>query len=138
MPGQAQTGKRRSIPKITNVKADDSKKLLWKNVGNNHAYPMIWADTIAIDSEASVVVAEGVTFHGMTAAENGNISITPVGAEGSALYVVKDVDNNIVTIEGGDAFTGDVDVQIILGENTDPRFIENYVCRGNNGATKNF
>jgi len=137
MPGQAQTGKRRSIPKITNVKADDSKKLLWKNVGNNHAYPMIWATTVPMDNNASVLIADNVSFHGMTLAEHGNVTITADGP--SNLHVVKDVANNAVMIVDEDGtFVGNVDVQIFLGENTDPRFIEDYVCRGNNGATKNF
>lgn len=137
MVGQAQTGQRKSIPKVANIKADDGKKLIFKNVGNNHAYPMIWADTITM-SGTEVVVASGVVFHGMDLASYGNITATSRGSLSAPLYVTRDTVNNIVKIESTASVTADVDVQIILGTNADARFIESYVCRGNNGAVKNF
>ncbi len=136
MVGQAQTGQRKSIPKVVNMKADDSKKIVWKNAGNNHNYPMIWGDTVTM-SGTEVVVASGVTFHGMTLAENGNVVATPRGQVDS-YYISRDTASNVVKIESTGSVEADFDVQFMLGANADARYIENYVCRGNNGAVKNF
>lgn len=137
MVGQAQTGKRKSIPKNANIKADDGKKLIWKNVGNNHAYPMVWSDTITM-SGTEVVVASGVEFHGFTLAENGNIVATPHSAVATPYYITRDTASNVVKIESTASVTADFDIQFMLGANADARYIESYVCRGNNGAVKNF
>ena len=137
MVGQALTGKRASIPKIANIKADDSKKMIFKNVGNNHAYPMIWADTVTMSGSA-VVVASGVTFHGMDLATYGNITVTPRSEVATPIYVTRDTVENVVQIESTASVTADFDVQVILGANADARFIESYACRGNTGAVKNF
>jgi hypothetical protein len=128
MPGQALTGKRQSMPKVTNVKADDNKKIIFKNMGNNHAYPMFWADTISMDG-TSVVVADGVVFHGNKLAENGNIVATPRSVVAANYAVVRDTVNNIVTIEADAAVTADFDVQIILAGNSNERYIEDYMRR---------
>lgn len=137
MVGQAQTGQRKSIPKAANMKADDSRKIVWKNVGNNHNYPMVWADVASMDG-TEVVVASGVSFHGMDLATYGNVVATPRSAVATPYYVTKDTVNNVVKIESTASVTTDFDVQFMLGANADARYIENYVCRGNTGAVKNF
>ena len=55
--GQALTGFRKSTPKVCKVMADDGDKLLYKFVGNNHAYPFIWAETVTHSGTATVIVA---------------------------------------------------------------------------------
>ena len=137
MPGQALTGKRKSIPKTANIKADDGRKLIWKNVGNNHAYPMLWADVISM-AGTEVVVASGVDFHGFTLAEHGSVVATPRSAVTTPYYITRDTVNNVVKIESTVSVTADFDVQCMLGENADARYIEDYASRGNKGAVKNF
>lgn len=137
MPGQAQTGRRKSTPKSANMKADDSRKIVWKNVGNNHNYPMIWGDTVTM-SGTEVVVASGVEFHGMDLATYGNITVTPRSEVTTPIYVTRDTVENVVKIESTASVTADFDVQFMLGANADARYIESYVCRGNRGAVKNF
>jgi hypothetical protein len=126
MVGQAQVGKRSSIPKIVNIKADDNTKLIFKNVGNNHAYPMIWADKITM-SGTEVVLASGVKFHGYDLASYGSITATPSSAVSTPYYITRDTVNNVVKIESTGSVNSDFDVQIILGDNAPARFIEKYV-----------
>lgn len=137
MVGQALTGKRNSIPKITNMKADDNKKVVYKNMGNNHAYPIMWCDTITV-SGSEAVVASGVEFHGLELATYGNVVATPKGSITGTYYIEMDTTNNIVKIKSSATINADFFVQLTLGDNSPPRFIENFVCRGNRGAVKNF
>ena len=139
MVGQAQTGKGKSIPKVTSIKADDALKLVYKNVGNNHSYPFIWADTVTLlDGESEVVVASGISFHGYDVATNGNVTVTPLGSV-TSFYVDKDTVNNVVKIVGaGHAADVDFDVKVILGEASAAGYVGDLACRGNTGVTKNF
>jgi hypothetical protein len=127
MVGQALTGKRQSIPKIVKLQADDNKKVVFKNVGNNHTSPFIWADTISVTAADSAVIADGVVFQGKDLATYGNVVVTPRGPIGTEYYVEHDTVNNIVTLKLGTTVTADFDVQIILGGNSAPRFIEDFV-----------
>ena len=140
--GQAQTGSVRSIPKAANMKASDSKKIVFKNMGNNHAYPMMWAETVAMTGGADVVLASGIEFHGMDLASYANVIATPAGPNAAAgtdvMYITKDTGNNIVTLGCAGTYTGNVDVQYILGGNADAGFIADFDCRANTGAVKNF
>lgn len=150
---QAQTGHTptdkpalRSMPKICRINGDDNLKVIFRNLGNNHAYPFLWADNFTVLSgEASVVVASGIKFHGYDLATYGNVTATPLamptvsgGANSDLLgwYVEKDVNNNMVYVkttanvcDAGLAF----DVKFMLG--VDPS-IEDIYCRGNRGATQ--
>lgn len=126
MVGQAQTGKLKSIPKKVSVRADDGKKVIWKDAGNNHAYPMIWADLISMDG-TEAVVASGVEFHGFNLAEHGNVVATPRSVVATPFYITRDVVENVVKIESTASVTADFDVQLMLGENADARYIESYV-----------
>ncbi len=127
MVGQALTGKRQSIPKVTNIKADDDRKIVFKNMGNNHAYPFIWADTLSISAGTSVIVASGVEFHGKKLATYGNIVATPRSDVGGNFYIERDTVNNVVTLKTASTVTADFDVQIIIGGNSTARYIESYV-----------
>ena len=136
--GQAQTGQQRSIPKAANMKAADNRKVVFKNMGNNHAYPMMWADTVTM-SGTSLVLASGIAFHGMELASNGNITCVANGTAPTApLYIDKDTALNIVYIKSASSYVGDVDVQVMFGGNAPAGFIAEYACRANTGATKNF
>jgi hypothetical protein len=140
MVGQAQTGKGKSIPKVTSIKADDALKLVYKNIGNNHSYPFIWADTVTVVSGTSeVVIASGVEFHGYQVATHGNITASPL-AQVDSWYIDKDTVNNVVKIVATGAVGADTDfdVKVILGEASDAGYVGNLACRGNTGVTKNF
>ena len=109
MVGQAQTGKHRSIPKISTIKADDGKKLIFKNVGDNHAYPMIWADTITM-SGTSAVVASGVKFHGFDLATYGNVVATPRSSIAAPFWISRNTSTNVITINSGSSLVSVFDV----------------------------
>ena len=136
--GQPNTGKKKSIPKVADVKADDSKKLVYKKVGNNHNYPFIWADQVTLVSgTAEIIVASGVNFHGFDFATYGNIVVTPLADVGYRYYIDKDTVNNVVKIVSTSSVTGDkvFDVQVVLGENASSRYIEDIYSHGTNSVT---
>lgn len=138
--GQAQTGQVRSIPKAANMKASDSKKIVFKNMGNNHSYPMMWTDMVDMDGVSEVVVASGITFHGMDLASYAAVIVTPQfdGGESLGFTVVKDTGLNTVTVKSSAPGSGEVAVQFTLGGNAAEGFIEDFACRANTGAVKNF
>jgi len=127
MVGQALTGKRQSIPKVTNIKADDNKKVIFKNMGNNHTSPFIWADTISMVASDTAVVASGVVFQGKDLATYGNVIATAKGPINAHYYVEHDTQNNVISIKAASTVTVDFDVQIVLGGNAPSRYIEDYV-----------
>jgi len=133
--GQAQAGTLKSIPKLTRINGDDNLKVIYRNMGNNHAYPFIWADTIPVASGTTeVVVASGVKFHGYDLATYASVSVTP-SYDAGALYVTKDTGANTIKCTVANAGPGDLDVFFMVGE--DPQ-IEGIYCRGNNGAMPNY
>jgi len=137
MVGQAQTGKHRSIPKIASIKADDGKKLIFKNVGDNHSYPMIWADSITM-SGTSAVVASGVKFHGYDLATYGNVVATPRSSIAAPFWIARNTSTNVITINSGSSLVSVFDVQFMLGDNATPRFIEHLKDNGLDTVTKNY
>ena len=76
---QAQTGSRKSIPKVVRVNADDSKALMYRNLGNGRRLPLLWGTTVTLVSGTNqqVVVASGIEFHGFKICD-GKVEITPV------------------------------------------------------------
>lgn len=139
--GQPNTGKKKSMPKVSDVKADDGLKLLYKKVGNNHNYPFFWADKVTVVSGTSeVVVASGVKFHGFDMATYGNVIASPLSDVGSRYYIDKNTTTNVIKIMSTSAVADDVDfdVQVVLGENSTTRFIEGIYSHGTNTVTKNF
>lgn len=123
--GQAQVGLLRSTPKLTRINGDDNLKVIWRNMGNNHAYPFFWGDNFTVASgETTVVLASGVKFHGFDLATYANVTVTPCYNAG-AFYITKDTVANTVTLTVTNAGPGTVDAKFALGE--DP-VIEGIYC----------
>jgi hypothetical protein len=127
--GQAQVGLLRSIPKLTRINGDDNLKVIWRNMGNNHAYPFFWGDSFTVASGVtSITLASGIKFHGFDLATYANVTATPCWNAG-AFYITKDTTNNVITFTcataGADDGSSKVDVKFALGE--DP-VIEGMSC----------
>ena len=117
--GQAQVGLLRSTPKLTRINGDDNLKVNWKNMGNNHTYPLLWGSNHVVASGiTTTTLASGVKFHGMDLATYGNVQITPNWSCGD-WYITKDTTANTVTFTcvtaGADAGTSSVDARYMLG-----------------------
>jgi len=128
--GQPLTGMRKSTPKLTRINGDDSLSVIWRNMGNNHAYPFVWANTFTVASGITEVtlVASGTKFHGFDLLTYANVTVTPNYSAGD-FYVTKDAaDGKIkltVTSAGADNGLDTVDVKFMLGENP---VIEGIYC----------
>ncbi len=120
----------RSTPKITRINGDDYMPLVYRNMGNNHAYPFIWAQTLTFTGSGTMTLISGVKFHGMPAAEY--CMVTLGGTTGTNPYVAKDTSLNKIEVTSSAA--GSVDVMVMVGyPNSD---ISNIACRGNSGAAQ--
>ena len=129
---QGQAGFLKSIPKITRINGDDNLKVIYRNMGNNHAYPFVWASTHEIVGGADTVVASGVKFHGYDLATYANVCLTVTsGTQDGYVYVVKDTTANTITVKSTGSNSIEVDIQWMLGE--DPE-VSGIYCRGNTGA----
>jgi len=128
-----QTGSLKSIPKLTKINGDDNAKAIYRNLGNNHAYPFLWASEITI-SGTEVVVASGIKWHGYDLATYANVTITPLADPGAnRLWVDKDTATNVIKIKSSASQNNlKIDVKFMLGEELE---IVGLYCRGNNGAT---
>ena len=135
--GQAQTGSRSSTPKITRINGDDNLKVIYKNMGNNHAYPFVWGDTVT-HSGTETVIASGVKWHGIDLATNGNITDTPVSDPGAGRYwIEKNTATKVVIIKSSASMSNvDFDIKCMMGEASAARYIEAIYCRGNTGASQ--
>lgn len=127
-----QQGKLKSTPKITRINGDDALALIYRNMGNNHAYPFVWAETITFSGTEHELLASGTKFHGMEAATYCRVNVTPTSNPGTALFWV-DKSNSTVTIKSTASYTGDVDVMVMVGYSPD---VESIACRGNRGAAQ--
>jgi hypothetical protein len=140
--GQALTGKRKSTPKITRIDGDDNMKAVYKQAGNNHAYPFIWADTVTLASGTTeITIAESVKFHGYDLATYGTITATPLSNPGGYFWIDKNTTTNVVKLVCSNAAgAGGVnfDVHFMLGDDLDKTTLEAWACRGNTGAMPNF
>ena len=133
--GQAQQGALKSTPKLTRINGDDNLKVIYRNLGNNHAYPFIWATTATLSGTDTLVLASGIKWHGYDLASYATTIVTPLGVPNGMLYVEKDLDNNIVTLKTTVSQSTGIDVDILWmlgGEFT----AEGLSCRGNTGATQ--
>jgi len=124
-----QQGMLRSTPKLTRINGDDYLPLVYRNMGNNHAYPFIWAESRTMDTGTWTVLS-GVSFHGMPAAEY--CMVTVGGTENVAPYFTKDTVNNVISVTT--AASGTVDVMIMVGYPMPD--IASIACRGNTGAAQ--
>lgn len=103
--GQSQVGNLKSIPKLTKINGDDHTKVIYRNLGNNHAYPFMWGSSATMPvGQSSVVVASGIKWHGYDLASYATVVATPEANLGSC-YVVKDADLNTITVHTSSAAT---------------------------------
>jgi hypothetical protein len=132
--GQAQVGHTpvglRSTPKLTRINGDDNLKVIWRNMGNNHAHPFVWSQTFTMASGIdTMTLVSGVKFHGMELATYANVSVTPCYNAG-AFYITKDTAANTISLTcvsaGADDGSSSVDVKFMLGA-SDP-VIEGIYC----------
>ena len=131
-----QQGRLKSTPKITRINGDDDKKVIYRNMGNNHAYPFVWASTAIMPSgDSEVLVASGIKWHGYALAEYASVIATPEGDIGYC-YVEKDEVANTITLKCSSAPSGaDVNVALMFMLGNDLA-VEGLYCRGNTGATQ--
>ena len=130
-----QQGTLNSVPKLTRINGDDDKKAIYRNMGNNHAYPFLWAGTATmVSGTQSVVIASGIKWHGYDLASYASVVATPEGALGY-LTVAKDTNANTITITSSAAASGDtgIAVMFMLGNDLEA---DGLYCRGNNGASQ--
>lgn len=127
-----QTGELKSIPKLTKINGDDSAKAIYRNSGNNHSYPLMWASEVTI-SGTEVVVASGIKWHGFDLATYANVTITPLGDPGAnRLWVDKNTSTNVIKIKSSASQSNlHIDVKFMLGDELE---IVGLYCRGNTGA----
>ena len=132
---QGQVGTLKSMPKITRINGDDHAKVIYRNMGNNHAYPFVWASTAVMASGTqSVVVASGIKWHGYAAASYATVVATPEGALGY-LTIAKDAVANTITVSSSVAASDDTNIALMfmLGGEIE---VEGLYCRGNDGAAQ--
>ena len=131
-----QQGSLKSTPKLTRINGDDHVKVIYRNMGNNHAYPFVWGTTITVASGAtSAVVASGIKWHGYELASYANVVATPKGSLGN-FYCEYAEDDNIITFTCSSAANGDTDVALMFMLGADLE-AEGLYCRGNHGASPN-
>jgi len=130
--GQAQTGLLKSTAKVCKVMADDGDKLVYKFVGNGHAYPFIWAETVTHSGTETTIVASGTKWHGF-AVTDMNVTVTPIEDPGAVrIWIEKDATAETVVIKSSASVSNvDFDVKIMMGN--DPS-VSSVDCRGNRGA----
>ena len=131
-----QQGSLKSTPKLTRINGDDDKKVIYRNLGNNHAYPFVWANTATVASgTTSIVLASGIKWHGYDLATYASVIATPKGNIGT-YYTTADTTANTITLTCESAPASDVDVALMfmLGNEM---VVEGLYCRGNTGATQN-
>lgn len=137
--GIGQQGSLKSTPKLTRINGDDNLAIIYRNLGNNHAYPFIFGDTFTVASGiTSIVLASGIKWHGYDLATYGKVTVTPAWNAGD-FYVTKDTTTNKISFTcataGVDAGTSTVDAIFMLGEDA---AVEGIYCRGNTGAAPNY
>jgi hypothetical protein len=130
-----QQGILKSTPKLTKINGDDSNKVIYRNLGNNHAYPFIWANTATVASGTnSIVIANGIQWHGYNLAEHASVVATPKGNLGY-YYTTADTDANTITFNCETSAPGDTEVALIymLGAEMN---VTGLASRGNTGAAQ--
>ena len=136
---QALSGTRKSVPKICRINGDDNLKVVYRNLGNNHAYPFVWADEFTmVSGTAEIVIASGIKFHGYDLATYGNVTASPLSDPEARWYIDKNTTTNVIKIKSTASLSaGDVkfDVKFMIGADfatgTD---VGSIYCRGNRGA----
>lgn len=132
-----QQGSLKSTPKIVRINGDDNKKAIYRNMGNNHAYPFVWASTASMPlNTTSMVLASGIKWHGYDLASYATIVATPNW--NSNCYITCNTDTNVVTLNVSSAATvsgsNHVNLMFMLGSDLE---VDGLYCRGNIGAAQN-
>jgi hypothetical protein len=113
---QGQTGKLKSMPKITRINGDDHYKAIYRNLGNNHAYPFVWATSVTHSGTSTELVASGVKFHGYDMLTYANVTITPLSTYSGVLYVDKNTSDGKIYIKSSLTQAAvPLDVKFMLG-----------------------
>ena len=135
---QALSGTRRSMPKICRINGDDNMKMIFKNLGNNHAVPFLWGDSFTLASGTTeIVIASGIKFHGRELASYGNVTASPMSDPEHRWWVEKDTTDNRVLIKTDTVNLLDVDFDCKFMLGVDPD-MESLYCRGNRGAMPSY
>lgn len=135
---QALSGKRKSIPKTCEVSGDDDRMILYKNRGNNHTCPFMWADTYTVASgtteatisDAAAAVTQ-IEFYGCDLVSYGSIVAQPMQDMGAVnWWIEKDIPGKIVKLKvdtdpSPDDFVFDVHFMFGVDAN-----VETLNCRG--------
>jgi len=108
----------RSTPKLTRINGDDNLKVIWKNMGNIHTYPLLWgSEHVVASGVTTITLASGIKFHGMELATYGNVQASPNWNAGAS-YITKDTAANTITFTCATAGANDccstVDVGYVL------------------------
>lgn len=131
-----QQGTLRSMPKLTKINGDDALALIYRNMGNNHAYPFVWSETVTVASGGTnVTVISGVKFHGMAAATYCNVVATPLSDPGARFWVEKDTGANTIKVVVGSSVADAVNFDVMVMVGIDPN-VTAIACRGNTGAAQ--
>ncbi len=128
--GQGQVGKLKSTPKLTRINGDDHYKVIYRNLGNNHAYPFVWATSVTHSGTETMVVASGVKFHGYDLLTYANVTLTPTEDPGAGVsyWIDKNATDGKIYIKSSGSMTNiDFDVKFMLGEDL---AISGIYCRG--------
>lgn len=125
--GQGQVGKLKSTPKLTRINADDSAMVIFRNLGNNHAYPFLWGTSVTHSGTETELVASGVKFHGMDLLTYANVSVTPMATYSGVYWVDKNVSDGKIYIKSSASMENvDFDVKFMLGADLE---ISGIACR---------
>jgi hypothetical protein len=133
--GQGQTGKLKSMPKLTRINGDDYSKVIYRNLGNNHAYPFVWgSNAVMVSGTTEVTVASGIKWHSFDLASYATVIATPEGELGY-LTVEKDKVNNVIKIKSSAAASGDTNINMMfmLGAEME---VTGFNSPGDYGATQ--
>lgn len=126
--GQGQVGKLKSTPKLTRINGDDSAMVIYRNLGNNHAYPFLWGATATHSGTETEIVASGVKFHGFDLLTYANVTLTPLEDPGAGVsyWIDKNATDGKIYIKSSASMTNvDFDVKFMLGADFE---ISGVVC----------
>ena len=129
-----QQGTLKSTPKLTKINGDDNKKCIYRNLGNNHAYPFMWATSVTLVSGTqSILLASGIKWHGYDLASYATVVVTP-DADVGYMYLEKDTTANTITIKSSAAASADTNLNVMFMLGDDLTATGLY-CRGNDYQT---
>lgn len=124
---QAQTGSRKSVPKVVRVNAADGEAVLYRNLGNGRRLPFMWGTAVTLASGVTeAVISSGVKFSNHKVSE-GIVLVTPTNEDsaGKEYYVSKDtVTNKVSLVVDSNTTALAFDVMIMLGVGYD--FLETH------------